>query len=103
PFGYDLDEASRLVPSQRLVGEPAMTEAAIVRDVFERVAAGASLVQECRRLNAFGVVPARRYAGGSTKESATWFPSRLSKMIRGMLYTGSYVLNSRNGPFTAEV
>src|SRR5262245_11375888 len=102
PFGYDLDEAGRLVPSQRLIGEPAMAEAAVVRDVFERVAVGASLVQECRRLNALGVTPVRRYAGGRINESATWFPSRLSKMIRGTLYTGSYVLNSRNGRVDGE-
>jgi site-specific DNA recombinase len=60
PCGYDLDAEGRLVPSARLVESLNITEAALVRDLFRRIAEGSTLVAECQRLNALGVVRGRR-------------------------------------------
>ena len=40
PFGYDLDESGRLVPSRRIVEALGVTEAELIRDLFRRVADG---------------------------------------------------------------
>src|SRR5712692_475624 len=93
PFGYDLDEAGCLVPSTRLVASLGITEAELVRDLFERIAAGSTLIEEARRLNALGVPTARRYGQGVTVQvSGEWQTSRLSKMVRNSVYYGLHVL-----------
>src|SRR5215207_6808058 len=38
PLGYDLDEHNRLIVSRRLVPEVGMTEAELIRDIFQRIA-----------------------------------------------------------------
>lgn len=103
PLGYDLDAAGCLVPSERLLphGE---READLVRGIFERVAAGATLLAECQRLEALGVPSIRRRAGRPDEHGQRWWQTRLHKMLRKSLYCdGQYRLESRNGPVSVPV
>ncbi len=98
PLGYDLGEDGRLVVSERMVPELGMTEAQVVRDLFERVAEGSSATGEARRLNAAGVRPFCRYAGKEAVHIAeTWTVSRISSTLRNATYKGSAVVRSSSG------
>jgi site-specific DNA recombinase len=102
PFGYDLDEYGRLVPSERQVA--GMPEAELARSVFERIAAGSSTVAEARRLDSLGVFPGRRYSRHDVIMSGgRWQPSRINAMVRNSLYIGRHVFNSRFGPIERDV
>lgn len=104
PLGYDLDAAKRLVKSERFIPELGMTEAGIVRDLYERIADGSTLVTEANRLNALGFVPVRRYAGGTTLTLSTkWTPGRLWTMLQNPIYHGGGMLNSRNGAVVVPI
>jgi site-specific DNA recombinase len=104
PLGYDLDAEGCLIPSYRMVEALGMTEADMVRDIFRRMAEGSTTVEECRRLNALGIAPIRRYAGGKESEgSAQWLPSRLNYMLRSQVYTGQHVFHGKFGDITREV
>jgi site-specific DNA recombinase len=103
PFGYDLDDAGRLVPSARLLphGE---AEADVVRDVYRRVALGATLITETRRLEALGVPSILRWPGGRPDVLRhRWWPPHLHRMLVNPVYKGEYTLNSRNGPVPMPV
>jgi site-specific DNA recombinase len=98
PFGYDLDVAGCLIPSERLVPALGITDADLVRDLFERLAGGSTLVAECQRLTALGLPTARRYANGTTVHvTDEWRVARLSKMARNSVYYGFHRLRSRHG------
>ncbi len=98
PYGYDLDEHRRLVPSTRPT--PLGTEAEVVRQVAERIAAGSSLVAEARRLTEAGVPAVMRYANGKEHENPRgWQQSRIGAMLHNDGYcTGRFVVESRHGP-----
>jgi site-specific DNA recombinase len=96
PFGYDLDDRGALVPSQREVA--GMTESALARSVFERIASGSSTVAEARRLDELGVFPGRRYSERDIILSGgRWLPSRINQMVKNSLYLGRHVFRSRHG------
>ena len=40
PLGYDLDDDNRFIPSTRIVPQLGITEAEMVRDIFQRIAGG---------------------------------------------------------------
>jgi site-specific DNA recombinase len=102
PFGYDLDNLGRPIPSEREVG--GMPEAALARTVFERIAAGSSTVAEARRLDVLGVFPGRRYSRHDVIMSGgRWQPSRINAMVKNTLYVGRHVFNSRHGAIEREV
>jgi len=104
PFGYDLDDGGYLMMSARVVQGLGMTEAEIARDIFRRIAEGSTVIAECRRLNALGVPPARRYGSGTqTIVSKQWLPTRLYQMIANPLYTGRHLLRSKHGPVARPV
>jgi site-specific DNA recombinase len=107
PFGYDLDQDRRLVPSTRIVPGLDMTEAEAARDIFERIADGSTTVEESRRFNALGVPTARRYSGNVTVKpeaaAKNWLPSRLNYMIRSTVYKGVHVFKSKSGPIERDV
>jgi DNA invertase Pin-like site-specific DNA recombinase len=68
PVCYDLDQANRFIESTRMVPEIAMTEAAMVRDIFMRMAAGeTTLNRECARLTALGIPRVQRYGANRCK------------------------------------
>jgi site-specific DNA recombinase len=99
PFGFDLDAEARLVPSERLVDAVNKTEADIVREVFERIAAGSSAVLEAKRLQALGIPCARRWASGKELVcSGVWQADRVAHMIRNPAYKGCHVMQTKAGP-----
>src|SRR5215207_6054400 len=62
PFGYDLDDKRRLVPSARIVEQLGITEAELLNDIFSRVAdGGSSVYAERLRLMALNIPQVRRY------------------------------------------
>jgi site-specific DNA recombinase len=100
PFGYDLDEARRLVPSSRIVEQLSITEAELVRDIFSRIADGDStMAAECRRLNSAGVPRVIRYGGRRqrTIDRAGWSHTALTTILHNPLYRGADIVASRNG------
>ncbi len=75
-----------------------MTEAEVARDIFQRMAAGSTAVEECRRLTMLDVNTARRYHGGKiVTVSTAWGPARLTNMLRNPVYIGCHVFRSRHG------
>lgn len=103
PYGYDLDADRRLVPSHRLTSL-GITEADVVRQVVERIAAGSTLVAEARRLTLAGVPAVMRYANGHERVNPRgWQQSRLGDMLRNEGYvSGAFMVQSRNGPVRVE-
>ncbi|TMC51739.1 MAG: hypothetical protein E6J19_16025 [Chloroflexi bacterium] len=89
PFGYDLDDDGRLIPSSRVVA--GVTEAELARSVFIAMAGGSTTIAEARRLQELGVAPGRRYSRRIVlTDSAQWRPSRIRAMIRNPLYAGTH-------------
>jgi site-specific DNA recombinase len=82
PFGYDVDEKTGLVLSERIVAPIEQTEAEVARTMFERVANGSTLVQEARRLNAFGVLSPRRWSGGAESMARNGAPLGSTRCCR---------------------
>ena len=103
PFGYDLDGDGCPTPSTRLLAGLGLTEAAVARDVLERLADGSTLLAECRRLEALGVPSITRYSGRPDVLGARWWPSKLHKMVQNPIYKGTFTLASRNGAIERPV
>jgi site-specific DNA recombinase len=100
PFGYDVEDGC-LVPSPRLLDGTGMTEAEYVTDLFARIAQGSTVYAEAQRLNALGVVPCKRYAGGKVVTiTDTWSPPRVAFIVHNPAYKGEGRLNSRTGAIT---
>jgi site-specific DNA recombinase len=101
PFGYDLDDARRLVPSTRIVPQLGITETELVRDIFSRVAHGEATVNaECDRLGALGIQNARRYGGKRGRvieRSGPWSYPTLQTMMHNPVYKGTGIIDSRYG------
>ena len=112
PFGYELDEERRFVPSARIVEALGITEAELVRDIFSRVADGGSTVYAERlRLTALGIPQVRRYgaplrprkdSGASkTREPARprtpWAVSTIADLLHNPMYKGCATVASRHG------
>ena len=97
PYGYVTDAERRLLPSA--VMTPLGPEADVVRQLFQRVAAGASLVGEAQRLTRAGVPAVTRYPNGRERVNPRgWGVSRLSKMLHNPGYAlGAFLLDSRFG------
>lgn len=100
PFGYDVDEHEHLVPSQRRVEQVDMTESDIVRDIFNRAAAGYSCYQTAEWLSHAGV-PSKRYHYNkqlhqlvdSRNTASVWTSRRVWETIRNPVYKGERVLS----------
>ena len=109
PFGYDLDEARCYIPSDRLVDGLGITEADIVRQMFERIAyEGSTLYAERARLSALGVPCGKRYPIALRKSKAKpkaepvvvrtdWAISTVDQILHNELYKGAALLDSVNG------
>ena len=83
PYGYSVDEAGMLA----ILPE----EAAIVQQIFERLASGSTLYAEAKRLNTLGVpAPGLRYSTGpSRKPKATgWREAVLHDLVHRRTYEG---------------
>src|SRR5262249_4125215 len=91
-------------PSTRLIAVLGMTEAEAVTDLFQRIAAGSSSVQEAARFNALGVPTTRYYSNGTKREgSGKWHPSPIAGIIANPTYRGTHSLQSRYGAIEREV
>jgi site-specific DNA recombinase len=98
PLGYDVDAEGWLVPSTRAIEQLGMTEAALVQDLFQRIANGSTALAECHRLNALGIVTARRYSMEKVVNvNAPWRPSRLNRVFNNPVYLGTHPLKSKHG------
>lgn len=104
PLGYELGPNGQLAPSECPVEGLGMTEAALVRDIFERIAAGSTIQAEAFRLNALGVASIKRYQGDAApRVGGIWDRSRLARLIKNPLYVGRAVLRSRHGAIERTV
>jgi site-specific DNA recombinase len=111
PFGYDLDDDRRLIPSPRPVAGTGRTEAELAADLFHRIAAGSSLHAEAARMNALGVPSVKRYARNRTRGTPEtelriaprWTPARVWAIIHNPIYKGEGRYRARTGvvPFPA--
>jgi len=90
PYGYDIDDEGRPVVVEE--------EAAVVRRIFETLAAGGSIYRLARDLEAEGV-PAIgwRYRGKSRQPFSRWVTASMRRMIKNPLYSGRHVVRTGSG------
>lgn len=104
PFGYDLNDEKRLIPSDRLVPASGLTEADVARSIFENIAAGATTISECRRINALGVRSDRQYVNGNQiAVGRQWLPGRIGLMVRSRTYMGTHTFKAKSGAIERPV
>lgn len=106
PRGYCVDADGFLLPSERLIAPLGLTEADMMRDLYQRLANGSSGVAEAARLQALGVPFTRYYRNGasSTTAAAThWRSTKVTTLIQSTIYKGIHTFKSRFGPITREV
>jgi site-specific DNA recombinase len=103
PYGYMVNAEGLLIPSERQVEAVGMTEADVVRDLYQRIAAGSSAVGESQQLNALGVPTTRYYGRGTPREGTKWHPGPVARLIASEMYKGMPILKSRHGRIEREV
>jgi hypothetical protein len=82
-----------------------MTEAAMVIDLFTRIADGSSGTAEAIRLQTLGVALIRYYANGTVHTTADgqWHPARILKLLKNETYVGLHRYKSRFGTIERPV
>lgn len=100
PTGYTVRDG-QLAPSTHEI-LPGMTEADLVRDIYRRIADGASSVAVAAYLTARGLHRFKRYARHDGRESVIdgapgWPAKRISEMVHNTTYKGIHVYEGRNG------
>src|SRR5262249_28732529 len=104
PFGFDVDDRDMLAPSARLVAGLGISEAELVGQLFERVAAGESCYALADWMNAAGVPSTRRLfnkehrrmvevTATAQTDGPVWSNQRVWWMIRNPAYKGERTLN----------
>lgn len=90
PYGYSLDEDSRL--------EVEAVEAVVVREIITNVAGGSTLYAEAKRLNDLGIPsPGRRYGIGLRKPGKSWSVNTISNIIHQSAYSGTHEVKINGG------
>jgi site-specific DNA recombinase len=90
PFGYRVDEHGHL----QVVPE----EAEIVRQVFERIAAGGTLYSETAHLNNLGVrPPSWRTSGKKRPPAKRWAAPTIRTILRNTTYSGTHRITLSTG------
>ena len=106
PIGYDLQD-NRLVPSERRLAQLGCTEADMVRQLFERAAAGESAAALTVWLRANDVPSTTRFIrrDGIERESVgpQWNAARMQKLIHSPTYYGERELNYSGAILHQEV
>lgn len=102
-LGYAVDADGYLRPSERVVEALGVTEADLVRGLFERIAGGSSLVQEAARFQAHGIPAVRRYGTRVVTVGEQWTAGRVWHLLHNPAYKGEAVLKSRNGTVSCPV
>jgi site-specific DNA recombinase len=108
PLGYDLDAENKFIESERVVAELGITEAELVREIFQRVASGESAANgEAARLSALGLPSQKRYApskkhpqGQVFERHGHWRGTAIQAILHNPLYKGEGVLDSQYGQIT---
>jgi site-specific DNA recombinase len=106
PYGYRVvgkDRAARLVPADDFEALPGVSEANVVRTIFEMSARGQSCIQIGEYLNNLGVQTAyvrdaRSVHEPGKRERATagvWRPSRVRSILRSPTYRGVHQYGKR--------
>lgn len=100
PFGYSYSKEAKLLT-------PHETEAAIVRGIFEQIAAGAAPVEVARQLNKDGVRTKQHTANrknGSSVETGgkRWVGQNVSRTVRNAIYRGVIVHDETEYPARHE-
>jgi len=106
PTGYTVRDGT-LVPNEAEI-VPGLSEAELVRDIFRRIAEGASSTRVALYVSALGVDRFKRYARHDGREivvpgAAGWRPKRVSEMVKNPTYRGTHVYNGRHGDIEREV
>src|SRR5215207_783859 len=104
PIGYDLDAEKRYIASERIVAQLGITEAALVSEVFQRVAGGSSAKAEANRLATLGIPNRQRY-GPSAKHTQgllierppRWRYSTVQTILHNPIYKGEGTKRSQFG------
>lgn len=98
PFGFTLDKEAT-VPDGHVPLFPSPQHANVAREIFTRIAGGATLIGEIARLNALGVPSESVYAGGTVLErgQGRWTLSRLSRMVHNPAYKGFHITETKRG------
>lgn len=106
PIGYDLED-NKLVPSARLIPELGCTEADMVRQIFNRAAAGESAAALTVWLRANGVLSTQRYIrrDGTERERSVpqWNAARMQNIIHSTTYYGERELDYSGAILRQEV
>src|SRR5215211_8315945 len=90
PYGYTFDEAGSFVVMPE--------EAEIVAQIFENIAAGATLYSEAKRLNDLGVPsPGWRYGTGERHPGRYWAHPTLRNIIHQRAYSGTHEVKINGG------
>lgn len=96
PYGYDISEEGVFVVVEE--------EAVIVREIMARVADGATLYGEAKRLNDEGTPsPGIKYRGRARKPGSSWCPSTVRNIVHQGAYAGTHVVKAHKGPIAREV
>jgi site-specific DNA recombinase len=103
PYGYVVEDG-RLVPSPIVIDGLDMTEAALVKVLYERTAAGESLTKLSKWLDSIGVKPVKRYSTGVVLHIAPrWNRERLGRMIHSRTYKGEHAYKFKAGTVLRDV
>ena len=96
PYGYDISEEGEFVVVEE--------EAVLVREIMARVADGATLYGEAKRLNDEGVPsPGVKYRGRPRKPGPSWCPSTVRNIVHQGAYAGTHVVKAHKGPVARQV
>jgi site-specific DNA recombinase len=105
PFGYDVSNEGILVPSTRVL--QGSTEAEVLEQIFQKIAAGDTLADVCRWLNGSNIPSGKRYQTRAGKVSfhpgQTWRLGTLSKLVRNRVYVGEYTYRAKHAEIKASV
>jgi site-specific DNA recombinase len=95
PFGYLADEHGHL----QVVPE----EAQLVRQIFERIAAGGTLYSEAARLNDLGVLPPSwKYPSEKRPPAKLWIPATIRIIVRNTTYSGTHTIRLSTGEIVEQ-
>ena len=107
PYGYDVDHAGFLIPSERRVESLDCTEAEVARLIIQKVADGGSGRRVAQWLTTRNVPAPKRYRDKHGGEHQTlyrdWAPDRIWNMCNDSLYRGVRVLHHTAGDIEQTV
>jgi site-specific DNA recombinase len=91
PIGYTLDaETQQLVPSERKIPQLGLSEADLVRTLFQRAADGESAAALTVWLRALGVPSTKRYIRRDGTESEEVYPAWNAARMQDLLHSSTY-------------